>query len=356
MDVGTAEMLSALPAEIETWSEEDAIFGTLALLNITGVQDTTSRMWERAVGRLELTARDAYAPPLEVHTIIGSFRTGTRSTALTLLLGARIAPTDPIVDLLVHGLVRLRTDGHWRTTHDDALSLLALAEYQKTRSGVSDGPMTAIVLLDEKQLATQRFTPSSLASFRKSLPVGDLSGAGSLRFQVDGEGSVYYTGTMRWEESAVRRSPREGGLALARRIEPLDGQGPVSVGDPVVVIHEVVVERACAFLALRDPLPAGLEAIQHRFRPESRALTRSFAGLPTAFRWLPVTHQEIRDKEVRAFTGPVQPGIYEFRYLARVRSAGSFVHPPATIEAMYEPELTAATGSGRFIVPPLNGP
>ena len=57
---------------------------------------------------------------------------------------------------------------------------------------------------------------------------------------------------------------------------------------------------------------------------------------------------DARDREHLAYADYVAPGVFEYRYLARVRATGTFGHPPATLEAMYAPELNAASDSPSF--------
>lgn len=345
-----ATLLHGLTRELPYWSGEDRIFGALALVNHAGAGDTSAAIWERTADRFQFTARDATCPSLP-GSLPGAFRTETRATALALLLGTRAAPGDPRLDLLAQGLIRRQRNGHWRTTHDDVFALLALTAYQDSRG--STGPMTAAVLLDGTEALKNRFSAGSRYLFRRSIPVRGLAGTpGSrLEFRVEEGGPVYFTGTLRWEESVMDRHPREGGLSLVRRIQSLGESETPGLGDPVAVILEIAVERECAYLALRDPLPAGLEAIQARFLPEPGVPAWKFSRAPAAYPCLPVTHVETLDSEVRVFTGRVPPGVYEYRCPARVRAAGSFVHPPATVEAMYEPEFNAASGVSRFTVP-----
>jgi len=119
-----------------------------------------------------------------------------------------------------------------------------------------------------------------------------------------------------------------------------------------VVTLNVVVPRASQYLALVDPLPAGLEIIQPEFRTESQQLAHTVERWGAAYEALPVTHVERGDRELRVFTDAVAPGVYTYRYVARVRAAGRFTHLPARLEAMYAPELQATTGSSRFTALP----
>ncbi|MCA9522376.1 MAG: hypothetical protein KC609_15450 [Myxococcales bacterium] len=43
-------------------------------------------------------------------------------------------------------------------------------------------------------------------------------------------------------------------------------------------------------------------------------------------------------------------GLYEFGYLARATTRGTFVVPPATVEAMYDPKFFARSEMAQTVV------
>jgi len=94
-------------------------------------------------------------------------------------------------------------------------------------------------------------------------------------------------------------------------------------------------------------------AIDPVWKPEfaitSWATVARVRGIPWEYRPL-YARWEIHDWEVRAAAYTVDPGLYEFRYAARVRAAGSFAERPVVFEARYRPELQASSASGRLVV------
>jgi alpha-2-macroglobulin len=49
-------------------------------------------------------------------------------------------------------------------------------------------------------------------------------------------------------------------------------------------------------------------------------------------------HQNLRDERTEAFTSLLWEGVYDYSYVARATTPGSFVVPPTKAEEMYHPE------------------
>ena len=97
-----------------------------------------------------------------------------------------------------------------------------------------------------------------------------------------------------------------------------------------------------------DPFPAGFEAVDSSLAVTSRApdpdgdQITAFGG-SRAF-----DHSEVRDDEVRLYASQMPPGVHTWRYVVRATSPGEFIHPPTTVEAMYQPEIFGRTQAGRM--------
>ena len=275
-----------------------------------------------------------------------------RATALSLFLASRAEAPERLRLLLAHGLLSLREHGLWPNTQDDALALLALEAYEQTVTR-DPTPFTARAELQgaAAPLLQHRFAGGLAPPARASIELAALEPGTrhELQFVSEESHSLHYAALLRWKESALNRAAREGGFSVERRVEALDGGDSVRVGDVAVVRILVMVPREIAFLSLTDPLPAGLEAIQPEFATTSWATVARVRGIlweyPSLYaRW------EIHDREVLALANRVNPGVYEFRYAARVRAAGSFAERPVVLEARYRPELRASSASGRLVV------
>ncbi len=347
---GDLDAVSAHLGELDT---DQKLFLALALNRLGTRPEIVGSVLQAAENRVNLTAGGAVVPAEEVGETPSFLGSPTRSTALTLLLAVRVRADDPLVPRLAGGLLGLREHGRWRNTHEDALALFALVEYRERVERGEAGPFTARVALQGRRepLLAREFAAGSLAEARTRVPLPAPSRRGEtlqLQFSRTGTGSLVYDAVLRWKESALDRAPREGAYTLVRRVDPFRGSAEPRVGDLVVVTLQIVVPAEAHYLALVDPLPAGLEVVQTGFRVESSSANLELERWRGGFPEFPATYADRRDRETRFFADLVEPGVYQLRYLARVRAAGDFGHPAATLEAMYAPELGASSASPAF--------
>jgi hypothetical protein len=102
-------------------------------------------------------------------------------------------------------------------------------------------------------------------------------------------------------------------------------------------------------VALVDPLPAGLEALNPALAvtgdvPEEQGAQRSWWWWP----WY--EHQNLRDERAEAFSTLLWEGVYTYSYVARATTPGQYVVPPAKAEEMYAPETFGRSATDRVIV------
>jgi uncharacterized protein YfaS (alpha-2-macroglobulin family) len=155
------------------------------------------------------------------------------------------------------------------------------------------------------------------------------------------------------------------GISLERWYESYDeGRPIISVreGELVRVRLRVTVSGDREFVAVDDPLPAGLEAVHVTLR--TSALAPSSAGrqrdrMPSRrsgfwathyLGWPIWEHSEIRDDRVLYFARTLARGSYDIEYVARATTAGTFVRPPAHAEEMYNPAVHGRSDGGVFTV------
>jgi uncharacterized protein YfaS (alpha-2-macroglobulin family) len=257
---------------------------------------------------------------------------------------------------LAGGLLGMRAGGHWSMTQDDALALLALASY-RDRVERATGNVDASVhwQSDPTPLLALAAQAGTLERRERVLTLpADVPGATpqtplDAPLEFASRGLVHYTAELAWAENALAQPAIENGYSLERRIERFAGKGTTRLGDLVVVTLTLVVPRDSWYLAIVDPLPGGLEIVQNQFRVESQAVTSELeTRWPEEHPSLPVSFTEKRDRELRVFVDAVRAGVYQHRYVARVRAVGGFVQLPAHVEAMYAPELRASTPATRW--------
>jgi hypothetical protein len=130
-----------------------------------------------------------------------------------------------------------------------------------------------------------------------------------------------------------------------------DGTWHIAAGARVRVRLSMVAEGRRTYVALVDPLPAGLEA-----QNPALAVTGTLPADPAAntgpWWWWGTwyQHQNLRDERAEAFTTLLYAGVYEYTYVAVATTPGNFVVPPAKAEEMYHPETFGRTGTDRVII------
>jgi uncharacterized protein YfaS (alpha-2-macroglobulin family) len=200
-----------------------------------------------------------------------------------------------------------------------------------------------------------------------------------LRVHMDasaGDRPVYFA--LEVDETPLRApvTPDMKGIAVERWYERFDNGAPitrVSEGDLVRVRLRVTVPADREFVALEDPLPAGLEPIDLTLRtssslnlfatPESQRAAHAsdfstdnpgwqawIYGGWDGDHWGPWEHKELHDDRVSYFARMLWTGSYTASYVARATTSGSFVAPPAYAEEMYNLALQGRTAGARFVV------
>jgi len=98
------------------------------------------------------------------------------------------------------------------------------------------------------------------------------------------------------------------------------------------------------YLALTDPLPAGVEPIDGWLQTTARDLAEEAtreteSGWASWWRRGTFNHVDRHDDRIVAFATRLGSGRHEFSYLVRATTAGTFHAAGTRLEAMYAPEL-----------------
>jgi uncharacterized protein YfaS (alpha-2-macroglobulin family) len=255
-----------------------------------------------------------------------------RSTAILLSALLAVDPRHRVVRKLAEGLKRAqRSNGRWYNTQENQYALIALADYARD---LGRGAATVTVSLEGKPLARQTLKGGRVLSLR--LPLARLR-QGTL--ELASRGSVHYSVRL----ALHRRDERAGiavvrGLGLKRRyLDPttLEPVTRIKLGQLVKVRVEVTSETERHYIAVSDPIPAGLEAQNPKLATSAASEARRPAWAESST-W---TWSELRDQRVLGFSDNLRPGTHVFEYLARATIAGRFRAAPAQVEAMYDPDL-----------------
>ena len=288
-----------------------------------------------------------------------------------VLLDALMAdnPKSDLIPKLVNGLLAHRTAGHWDNTQENVFVLLALDHYFNTYEARTPD-FVARLWLGSTYAGSNEFHGRTTERQETLIPMDTVltetaaaGGRQDLILSKEGPGRLYYRLGLRYAPTDLNLKPLDMGFAVQRRYEAIDNPADVSqdadgtwhikAGARVRVKISMVADNRSYHVALVDPLPAGLEIVN-----PALAVTGSSPQDPGSsnFRygwwwwgsWY--EHQNLRDDRAEAFTSLLWEGVYEYSYVARATTPGSFVVPPAKAEEMYSPEVFGRSGSDRVIV------
>ncbi len=263
-------------------------------------------------------------------------RTAVQAEYLRLALTRNESPER--LARLVQGLLDLRQNGTWGSTYANGAAAAALAAYGAAQPS---GQTTVKV-----QVAGQTFTADLRGDrpFRRTLTALP-PGYQMLRWQSNTP--LYYTVVYRYTPKAA--PGRLEGLRISRSVTPVGEAKPLQqhflapvrpltlkAGDVVDIGLEIAGDRPLTHLQIEDFLPAGLEAVDRSFAIANSAVVAQ----PSAWE---IQHAEIRGDRVRGYAERLEPGAYEFHYLARAVTPGTYQWPGATVTARYAPETFGRT-------------
>jgi hypothetical protein len=272
-------------------------------------------------------------------------------------------PKSDLIPKLVHGLLDHRVAGHWDSTQENSFVLLALDRYFQTYENVTPNFM-ARVWLGNQYAGDHRFAGRTTERSQVSIPMDWLMarpGVSTLTLAKAGPGRLYYRIAMQYAPQNLKLKPADYGFTVQRAYrgvdsardvhQDADGVWHVKAGSRVRVELTMVTDNRRYHVALVDPLPAGLEAMNPELLvtgtvPDDDKSTRSTWWWGGAW----YEHQNLRDNRAEAFTSLLWEGDYSYSYVTRATTPGTFVVPPAKAEEMYHPETFGRSGSDVVVV------
>ncbi len=289
-------------------------------------------------------------------------------------------PQSDLIPKIVRGLLAHRKRGRWANTQENVWVLLALDRYFHTFEKTTPN-FVARVWLGDRFAGQHRFSGRTTEQYNVAIPMRLLGEPGKTQKLVldkRGAGRLYYRIGMRYAPADLRPPPADHGFVVQRRYEGVDnpsdvmrlsdGAWKVKAGARVRVVVTMVAHARRYHVALVDPLPAGLEAINTALRgaqpappsaPPGRRgrwtrpqrMKRALFGGPQGWwRRAWYEHQNLRDERAEAFTSYLRAGVHVYKYVTRALTPGTFVVPPAKAEEMYHPETFGRSAGDRLIV------
>ncbi len=307
-------------------------------------------MWSR-VNLLSRDGKPVYAGLQDQPATPAILPSEARSLAEVTQAAATAAPSDPRGAVVRAALIGMATGQGWGSSDATAAALQALAASWQAPSS----PVQATVTLPDKPAGgtLDRDHPLLQAATAASGPVHVQAAPGIVALAATDYVPVQPGAQARPDQHGfvltrmlMRVPPAEGAVQppMTRLAAAADGAIHLAVGDVVEEVDEVVNPEERAQVALRLPLPAGLE-------PLNPALATATAeAQPSAGPTLAPSYASYGDDEVVAVWLRLPPGTYTLRARLRATTPGSFTQPPATAEMLYQLGVTGSTGGSRISI------
>ena len=314
--LGKAEQAyhSKLLEKIDTLSQSSRAY--LALAMHTAKQDGAAKV-------LNLPAKT------EAET--GHWMSYRNSDSLQLLASSRIQPESDKCEAHLTKLLAKRTPrGHWRTTWNNAWSLLAMGAYAETHE-TSQEDITLVIETSEgkREILIPKDKPSHIIK----LPLN-----GGFKMIASSNARTYVHTTLAAKPKIAPVQPvSQKGLSITRQYERVKSDGTAEaltnpkVGDLVrITLTLGIPDRSLSYLAIDDPLPASFQAINTDFKSQA-------GGIRDRNGWK-VSHKEIRtDRALFFIDYPRRSANETITYHARITHPGNIFVPSTKAEEMYDP-------------------
>ena len=308
------------------------------------IKETVQRLFTRAVA----TSQEIhFEEPSGLQGLMAS-RVRTNAFVLMGLLGSD--PHSPHVVQLARWLLQERVGGHWGSTQNNALALLALTNYQEVLEAEPPDFRLA-ASLDGAELGRVQFTGFDQPPFEAAVPAGQLKAKekSKLLLERSGPGAGYYVMRLDWAPLEPDLEATRAGFILDRSysaVGPDQTAGPPSErfrrGDLVRVETTILVPNQRHWVVVEDLVPAGLEPINFNLAAAPAHLQQMLnqdqrPGEYFSRYWY--EHLEIRHDRVVVYARMLREGVYTLTYLARAVTPGRFIAPGPRAEEMYTPEV-----------------
>jgi uncharacterized protein YfaS (alpha-2-macroglobulin family) len=265
-----------------------------------------------------------------------------------------------MVKRMVRWLMRVRKNGRWNDTQENAWAMAGLVDYyRKYEADVPD--FVGRVMLGEDTLATETFqgrsTEAKSLQFSMQQVLAKAAAGQQLPvvFTREGVGTLFYMMRLRYAANVMRLQALDAGFHIERSYAvqgSSDSKTTFNAGDLIEVTLKVRATKERRYVAVTDPLPAGTEAVEAWFATTAGDLAAAtsssmYAGGSWWAWWQRGgwDHVERHDDRVNVFATRLGEGEHVFTYLVRATTAGTFIAAPTHAEEMYEPEVFGRTAT-----------
>lgn len=264
-----------------------------------------------------------------------------QAQTLSLFIDQKTSPET--IDKLYQSLLNLRHNGTWGTSYDNAQALNALVKYSQLEP-TPPNFFTSVKLANRK-LGENRFQGYKNPQFNLNIPIHELPyGKNELVVEKSGKGNFHYMVAYNYRLSG-NKPGRFNGLRVTREISKVNEQKPLQKigmytfdqplmlkpGEVFDIGLEIITDHPVDHVVIKDPLPAGLEAVDNSFQTANLALEAKSDSWQLGYR-------TIYKDRIIAYSDHLETGVYNLHYLVRSVTPGTFIWPGAEVYLQYLPE------------------
>ena len=248
-----------------------------------------------------------------------------------------IAPNSASVSVIVKRIENSMSQGHWATTQENGVALIALGKYAQFLSK------------NETDIKGSVFIDGNLKldfNSQDGVKLNDRSLIGKeITIEVTGRGVMYYSWFVDGVPTEEKVEEKDSGLVARRVFLTKEGNpadlNKIKQGEILVADITIDPKGEANNMVIEDLLPAGFEIENPRLETSQQ------------IDWvkenpMPIDHMDIRDDRLVIFTDVQDKQHY--RYVVRAVTKGEFILPAIRAELMYSPNIFSTSGQGRVKV------
>lgn len=282
-----------------------------------------------------------------------SSQTKAQAQALRLLMAQKAKPET--IDKLLQSLLALRRNGTWANDYDNAQALMALVAYSQLQPIPPN--FTASIKLANQKIQETKFTYSRTTGVETKIAMDKLpKGRSELLLQKSGQGKLHYLINYHYRPQGNHQG-RFNGLRITREINRINEQQSLQkiglytpkqpftskIGQVYDIGLEIITDHPVNNLIIKDPLPAGFEAIDQSFQ----TATAAFKAKNDTWE---LGYKQIYHDRIMAYADQLEAGVYTLHYLVRSITPGTFVYPGAEVHLQYTPEEFGRTAESTLVL------
>lgn len=300
------------------------------------------------------------------------FDTDTRTTALVLQMFSRVDSQNVLVPKILRHMLMEKKDGHYATTQETAVGLLALADYLRSSKELEPS-YQGILTVNNVEKLNASITQGNLTEVHKvTVPLAELlpnNQDNEVTAVRDGVGKMYFDMNLKYYLPTEKIEPRDEGIFVNQEYFKMDDQKllnpveSVKAGENLIGKMTVIVPEHRYYVMVEDFLPAGLEGVDFSLKTSQQSLEDTMEesgenrckGVYSWECWEELwrfNHSEVRDDRMMFFADDLPAGVYELKYVVRATTPGTFHDLPALAQETYFPEVFGRSGGRTFTVQP----